>query len=97
MERKDAVSLGELLRLSIEASENSRRFDEVTAINSWPYIVGPEVAGKSPRPFVKNGVMYVRLQNAGLRQELNMQRSALCEALNRKVGKDIISEIRFIG
>ena len=97
MERKDAVSLGELLRLSIEASENSRRFDEVTAINSWPSVVGLQIAGMSPRPSVRNGVMYVRLHNAGLRQELNMQRGALCEALNKKVGKDIISEIRFIG
>lgn len=97
MERKDAVSLGELLRLSIEASENSRRFDEVTAINTWPSVVGAEIASMSPRPVVKKGIMYISLHNAGLRQELNMQRSALCAALNRKVGKEIISEIRFIG
>lgn len=97
MERKDAVSIGELLRLSIEASENSRKFDETTAINFWPEIVGPEIAAMSPRPDVKKGIMYIRLHNAAFRQELNMQRSALCDALNKKVGKNIISEIRFIG
>lgn len=95
MERKDAISLGELLRLSINTSANSRRFDEVTAINSWPAVVGPDIAAMSPRPIVKNGIMYIKLYNAGMRQELNMQRSALCKALNETVGKEIISEIRF--
>lgn len=97
MERKEAMSLGELFRLAIEDHEKSRQFDEVTAINMWPSVIGVEIASKSPRPSVKNGIMYVRIYRSALRQELNMQRSALCKALNEKVGKDIIKELRFIG
>ena len=97
MKRRDAVSLGDVLRLAIEESERGRQFDEVTAINSWPLVIGAEISAQSPRPYVRNGVMFVRLRNSALRQELNLRRSSLTAALNKQVGKEIISEIRFIG
>lgn len=97
MERKDPELLADIMRDAIEETMTHRRFDEITAIRMWPVVIGEELASKSPRPVVKNGVMTIRIFSAPLRQELNMRRSSLAVALNKAVGKDIIKEIKFTG
>lgn len=97
MERKEAESLGDLLRQAIEENQSAFRFDEINAINAWPGIVGRDVASKTMRPFIKNGLMTIRVPSAPLRHELNMMRSMIAAAINREVGKEVVRELRFVG
>lgn len=96
MKRYETESIGDILRQAIEESRNSRRYAEISAINTWPKVIGRELAAKTMRPVVKNGVMTIKVPAAPLRQELNMARSALAAAINKEIGKEIISEIKFI-
>lgn len=96
MKRYQAESIGDILRQALEDGSNSRRYAEITAINSWPGVVGATLAAKTLRPVVKNGVMTIKVPSATLRQELNMMRTALTEAVNNEVGKPAITEIKFI-
>ena len=96
MRRYEPESIGDILRQAIEESHNSNRYAELEAINSWARVVGGSIASKTLRPTVKNGVMTVKVPAAPLRQELNMMRSTIAEAINRHVGKDIIKELKFI-
>lgn len=95
MERTPAVSLGDILRQTIEETELSRQLDESRAIQAWPVVIGARIAARSPRPEVRRGVMTVRVYDAGLRQELHMMRSSIARALNKVVGKEVITDIRF--
>lgn len=95
MERKEAQSIGDLLRQAIEENQNAFRYDEINAINAWPKIVGKGIASRTLRPFLKEGLMTIRVAEAPLRQELNMMRSTLARAINAEVGKEIVKEIRF--
>lgn len=95
MERQEAKSIGDLLREAIEENQAAFRFDEINAINAWPVVIGSGIASKTTRPFVKDGLMTIRVPSAPLRQELNMMRSALARAINAEVGKDVIKEIKF--
>lgn len=96
MKRYDAESLGDILRQAIEESRNSRRFDEFSAINAWPKVIGATLASRTLRPTVKEGIMTVKVPAAPLRQELNMMRSRIAAALNAEVGKEIITDLKFI-
>lgn len=96
MERYEPQSLGDLLRQEIEANQKTFRFDEINAINAWPKVIGASVASRTLRPFIRKGVMTIRVPEAPLRQELNMMRSAIAKAINTEIGKDIVSELRFI-
>lgn len=96
MDRTEIESLGDLLRGYIEESGNSRRFDEVTACTLWPQVVGADLASQTLRPMVKKGMMTIKVPSAALRHELNMRRSALAAAINREVGKDVITQLKFI-
>ena len=97
MERKDAESIGDLLRRAIEENQAAFRFDDIEAMNAWPKVVGHEVARKTMRPFIKNGVMTIRVPSPPLRQELNMMRSAIARAINSEVGKEVVKDLRFVG
>ena len=97
MERTDAQSLGDLLRLEIEQNQARYRYDEMNAIKLWPVVVGEKIAAQTMRPQINKGVMTIRVPGAALRQELNMMRAAIAKAINAETGKDVIKELRFIG
>ena len=43
--------------------------------------------------YVKNGVLYLHLSSAALRNELMMSRTALIKRLNEAVGSEVIHDI----
>lgn len=97
MERYEAQSLGDLLRQEIERNQNTYRFDEINAIKAWPVVIGASIAAKTMRPYIKAGVMTIRVPAAPLRQELNMMRSQIAKAINAEIDKDVVKELRFVG
>lgn len=95
MERIDPQSIGDVLRLAFQENCMQDRLDECKAADLWQAVVGPELASKCRRPFVRNGLMTVGVPNAALRNELLMNRSSLRNAINHTIGKETITEIRF--
>lgn len=95
MERIDTQSIGDVLRLAFQDNCMQDRLDERKAVDAWSRVVGPDLAAQCMRPVVRNALMTIGVRNASLRQELTMNRSRLCAAVNSVVGRDIIKEIRF--
>ena len=95
MKRYEPESLGDLLRQAIEDSLTAPKLDEIESINAWPRVIGADLARRASKPYMKNGVMTIRIQAAPLRHELNMMRSAIAAAINRETGKDTVKELRF--
>lgn len=95
MKRSEPESIGDILRLTIQESNMAGRLDEVRAIELWPQIVGEGMASQMSRPRVSCGVMVIYVDSSVLRQELNMHRTRLIEMLNSRLGKSVITQIRF--
>lgn len=96
MERKVPQSVGDVLRNLLEESSLQGRMEELRAVELWPSVVGREIALQCRKPFVKGGVMSVGVANAALRNELHMNRTRLRLHINELIGKDTITEIKFI-
>ncbi|MDE6409968.1 MAG: DUF721 domain-containing protein [Muribaculaceae bacterium] len=95
MKRTEPESIGDVLRLTIQESNMTGRLDECKAIDLWPQLMGENMARRMSRPRVSCGVMVVYVDSAVLRQELNMRRSGIIEAINSRLGKEVIKMIRF--
>ena len=95
MKRTEPESIGDVLRLTIQESNMTGRLDECKAIDLWPQLMGENMARRMSRPRVSCGVMVVYVDSAVLRQELNMRRSGIIEAINSRLGKKVIKMIRF--
>lgn len=96
MERQAPRSAGDVLRDLLQETSLQSRMNELRAIELWPKIVGEEISRLTGRPAVKNGVMWIGVPNASLRNELHINRSSLLRFINDYFGKEIIIEIRFV-
>lgn len=95
MERRDVVTVGDVLRECLEKSSMQGRLDEVRACDAFPLVVGSQIASMCKKPYVKNGVMTIGISNSPLRSELNMSRGRIVKGINEIMGKDVIKEIQF--
>ncbi|MCH5241997.1 MAG: DUF721 domain-containing protein [Muribaculaceae bacterium] len=95
MQRYTPQSVGDVLRDLLEQTSLQNRMDELKAADMWKRVAGNAIANLTGKPNVKNGVMYIGVPNASLRNELHMNRTRLREIINQNIGKEIITEIKF--
>lgn len=95
MQRYNPQSVGDVLRDLLEQTSLQNRMDELKAADLWKQVAGNAIADLTSRPSVKNGVMSIGVPNASLRNELHMNRTRLREIINRNIGKEVITEIKF--
>ncbi|MDE6018177.1 MAG: DUF721 domain-containing protein [Muribaculaceae bacterium] len=95
MERRDAVTVGDVLRECLEKSSMQGRLDEVRACDAFPLVVGNHLASMCGRPYMKNGIMTIGTSNASLRSDLNMRRGSIMKAINEILDKEVVKEILF--
>jgi predicted nucleic acid-binding Zn ribbon protein len=89
----DVKPLGDLIKEFYEQHRGSNYLDEVKVINAWPKVVGPFIASHTIDLYIKNGVLFVRVDSDALRNELNYSKSLLMKNLNELVGREIVKEI----
>ena len=95
MERRDAVTVGDVLRECLEKSSMQGKIDEVRACDAFPLVVGSHIASMCGRPYVRTGVMTIGTPNASLRSELNMSRGRIVKGINGILGKEVVKELLF--
>lgn len=95
MQRHEPQSVGDVLRNLLEETSLQDRMDELKAASMWDKVVGKSFAKQTSKPSVKNGIMTVGIPNASLRNELMMNRTRLREIINKNIGKEVITEIKF--
>ena len=61
----------------------------------WSEMLGEHVARYSSDAVFRNGELSVRILSSVLRNDLYMQRTLLVEKLNVRLGKKIVTSIRF--
>ena len=89
----DVKPLGDLIKEFYEQYRGTDYLDEVKVINSWPKVVGPFIASHTIDLYIKNGVLFVRVDSDALRNELSYSKSLLIRNLNEVVGREVIHEI----
>jgi predicted nucleic acid-binding Zn ribbon protein len=73
----------------------TRKVQHYTLITSWDSIVGERIARISKARKVDNGVLFVEVANGPWRTELAMRKREILEKIVRKIGKNIVKDIRF--
>jgi predicted nucleic acid-binding Zn ribbon protein len=95
MKRTNAQTVGEIINDLLKQENLQGKLDEHRAVAIWPEIVGQGVNRYTVSRSVKDGVLYVSLSSASLRNELMLSRTLLLKRINEALGGDIIKEIIF--
>ncbi len=88
-------SLKEVLQALIKSYRMSGKLNEISVVQSWNKVTGPVISKHTRKIRMSNGRLFVTLDSAALRSELNYSRQRLIELLNAEVGSDVVKEIIF--
>ena len=95
MRRKQAQSLGSILKELLKVQQLDTKLNEVRLLDSWEKILGANIASYTKGKYIKNRILFVHVTSSVLRSELMMSRQRLVEMLNESVGEQVITDIVF--
>ena len=93
MKRSQAKPLKDILRAYIKAQGWNQSMIENNVRNTWQQMMGPAIASKTTNIYLKQGVLYINLNSAVLRNELMMMHDQIVVRFNEAVGEDIIQKV----
>ncbi len=94
MFKRDVKPLSDLLRQFIRNEGLETPLLQKRVVDAWDDVTGKTVARYTTDKFIKNQVLFVKITNPALRQDLSMMRSQLVRRLNESAGGAIISDVR---
>ncbi len=96
MKRTEPKKIGDILNEVLSEQNLDNKLLELQILDLWPKIVGPMINRRTVERKINNGILYLRIASAPIRQELSLNRTNLIATLNKAVGKDVLNEIHFI-
>lgn len=95
MRKSNTQPLKSVIREYIEAIGHKRKLKEVSIISSWKKLMGNMIANHTKEIYIKNKVLYVKLDSSVLRNELMMQKEKVIEHINDYAGGKIVEKVVF--
>lgn len=96
--KKDSneISLKEAINRLIKAYGIENKLDEVSINKSWEELMGPTIAKRTEKIYLHKKTLVLKLSSSVLKNELYFAQDKIIEKLNKKIGKTVVAEIRFI-
>jgi predicted nucleic acid-binding Zn ribbon protein len=91
--RHNDLPLKEVLKLFVEKYRLKARLHQTRLDELWGKLMGPTIAGYTREIKMRGKKLYLTVDSAPLRQELNMGREKLRDRLNEALGEEYIQEV----
>ena len=95
VKRGGARPLGGVLAGLVDRLGLKGHIDECRAVEQWPAAAGPRVAARTAAVAVRDGTLLVAVPSGAWARELAFLKPVLLDAVNRLVGRAVITDIRF--
>lgn len=93
MRKSNEQSLKDVITDWMKGTPVKGKMAEVTIVNDWETIVGQLIAKHTTHISVSHEKLYVKLNSAPLRNELNFSRSKIVELVNEHAGMKLIQDV----
>ncbi len=90
------VSLGDAISAFLKKHGLDEKVRIREALQDFEGMYGAPVAKNTEKAWVENGTLYVKVSHPAWRQELGLARMRMKEIFNRRVGKEVIQEVRIL-
>ena len=94
MFKREVKSINDILQQFLRKEGLETPLQQKRLIDVWDSVAGPMVARYTQEKFIKNQILFVKITNPALRQDLSMMRQQLTRRLNEVVGSSVISDVR---
>ena len=96
MKHDSPKSLREAIGKYLKEERLDGKLNEHKLIGIWQELMGPTIASRTDRMFIKKKTLYVNINSAPLKQELNMSKAKVLKLINDKMGIDVIEDAKFL-
>ena len=94
MFKREVKSINDILQQFLRKEGLETPLQQKRLIDAWDSVAGPMVARYTQEKFIKDQILFVKITNPALRQDLSMMRQQLTRRLNEVVGSSVISDVR---
>lgn len=86
-------TLKEALDEMLKTYHLDTRMNETSVVNAWEKVMGGVIARYTQEVRMRDGVLFITLTSAAVKQELSYRRSEIAARLNAECGAEIVREI----
>jgi predicted nucleic acid-binding Zn ribbon protein len=94
VETKASARVGEILPRVLELMGLNDRFEEAKLIRDWAEVVGPVIANKSRPRMLRDGILFIEVENSVWMQELWFHQKQIIDRIRKEFPKVEIKGIR---
>lgn len=96
MKRKsNQESIGEVLDKFLKIYRLEDKFVELDAIDAWEELMGKAISKRTENIFIKDKKLFIKLHSSVPKEELKYKQEKIIQAINKKLGKEVIDSIYF--
>jgi len=94
--RSNEQSLEEAIDYFLKRTRLKSRQKELDVLEHWSSVMGDGIANHTISIDLRRKVLYVKLDSASLRHELNLAREKVVRMMNERVGEDVINNMKLL-
>ncbi len=95
LKKSNEFTLKEAIEQLLSVYKMSGKINETRIIQAWEQVCGAMISRHTEKMYIKNRVLYVKVDSAALRNELSYAKTKLINTLNDTVKEKVIDEIVF--
>lgn len=93
MKTKNDISIGEALDMMINELNLKEKLDESRIKQAWAEVMGATIARYTSTVAYNKGKLYIKVESAALKHELNYSRQKIKEVFNKELGREVILDV----
>ena len=86
-------AIGDILNEIIKSNKLEPGLNEVSVVDAWKNLMGNGVNNYTRNLALRNGILYVELTSAVLREELRYGKDKIIKMINEELGKEIVKSV----
>jgi predicted nucleic acid-binding Zn ribbon protein len=94
MKKTNEILLKDAISSFLKDNNLESKLNETRIISAWEGVVGKMISRHTNQMYIKDRVLFVKVDSAALREELSYQRSKLVKKLNHAAGVEAIDDLK---
>jgi len=90
------MSLGEAIQAFLNTHGIKDQTSVQTIINEWDLLMGEPIAQNTEKMWFARNTLYIKMKSPAWRNELQMARLKIKEMVNKKIGKDLVQDVKIV-
>ncbi|WP_309607693.1 DUF721 domain-containing protein [Flavobacterium sp.] len=86
-------AIGDILNEIIKNNKLEPGLNEVSVLDAWKNLMGNGVNNYTRNIALRNGILYVELTSAVLREELSYGKDKIIKMINEELGKEVVKSV----